>query len=64
MSHRRHRLYFSVYAGLCWNSATRHPEGVPFDAPNQANFLPDKFAAGLVKMGYTQMMSFRISFVT
>ena len=52
---RRHGLHFSVYAGLCWNSAPRHLEGVPFDAPNQGNFLPKTFEAGLGKIDYTQM---------
>ena len=64
MPHRRHRLYFSVYDGLCWNSATRQPEGVLFEAPNQGNFLPKTFAAGLGKIDYTLMYLFSISFVT
>ena len=55
MPHRRHRLHFSVYVGLCWNSATRYPEGVLFDAPNQGNFLPKTFAADPPKIDYTQM---------
>ena len=55
MPHKRHRLHFSVYAALCWNSATRHPEGVPFDAPNQGNFVPKRFADGLGKIDYNQM---------
>ena len=58
MPHRRYRLHFSVYAGLCWNSATRYLEGAPFDALNQGNFLPKTFAAGLGKIYYTQMLSF------
>ena len=55
MPHRRHRLHFSVYADLCWNSVIWHPEGVPFDASNQGNFLPKTFEAGLAKIDYTQM---------
>ena len=55
MPHRRHGLHFSVYAGLCWDSAIWHSEGVPFDASNQGSFLPKTFAAGLGKIDYTQI---------
>ena len=55
MSHRRHPSHFSVYTGLCWNSATRYPEGVLVDAPNQGNFLPKTFAVDEGKIDYTQM---------
>ena len=54
-------IFLYIYAGLCWNSATRHPEGALFDAPIKGNFLPKPFAAGLGKIDCTQMYSFSIS---
>ena len=55
MPHRRHGLHITVYAGLCRNSATRYPEGVLFDAPNQGDLLPKTFALERGKIGYIQM---------
>ena len=51
----RHGSHFFVSAGLCWNSASRYPEGVLFDAPNQGNSLPKTFAVDREKIDCTQM---------